>query len=121
LHIEKLSQGSPLTVVAVLTIAGGAVGAMWGIVQTLEKIINAPLNRRKLKAEVEKLERDNLPASDSLVGDDLENPETVRSVLRIREAESYYDSVAGRLRRSSVKVKEVEIEVIVPRRRRNSE
>jgi len=121
LHVEKLSQGSPMMVVAVLTITGGAVGAVWGIVLVLEKIINAPLNRRKLKAEVEKLERENQDASSRHIGENLENPEEVRRVLRIREAESYYENVGGRLQRSSVKVKEVEIEVIEPRKLRNSQ
>ena len=110
-----------LMVVAVLTITGGAVGAVWGIVLVLEKIINAPLNRRKLKAEVEKLERENQDASSRHIGENLENPEEVRRVLRIREAESYYENVGGRLQRSSVKVKEVEIEVIEPRKLRNSQ
>ncbi|HEV2379018.1 MAG TPA: hypothetical protein VG206_04400 [Terriglobia bacterium] len=121
LHVEELVAKSPLVLVTDLTIAAGAIGALWGVVQIAEKIVNAPLNRRKLKAEVEKLERENQFApgiSSASDGDDsVESPEGVRTILRSREAEHYYDNVAGRLQRSSVRIKEFEIEV-VPRRRK---
>ncbi|MBS1842613.1 MAG: hypothetical protein JSS69_03040 [Acidobacteria bacterium] len=121
LRIQSLRQESPLALVAVLTAVPVAIGAVWGVVQIVEKIANAPLNRRKLKAEVEKLERENREtarSSQALIPD---NDEQVRSVLRVREAEQLFDSVAGRLERSSVHIKELEIEIVQPRRIRKSE
>src|SRR5215469_5387279 len=59
LHVEALSERSPLVLVTDLSIVAGAIGALWGVVQIVEKVANASLNRRKLKAEVEKLEREN--------------------------------------------------------------
>ena len=120
---------------------------------------NAPLNRRKLKAEVEKLERENQEAAttsdNELAGwvkpkraihfeeDEnvpegqkparnneqeripldrvIETTEEFRKVLRIRESETYYDQVANRLERSSIRIRELEIEVIVPNRKRESQ
>jgi len=118
LHVEALSEKSPLVLVTDLSIVGGAIGAFWGVVQVVEKVVNAPLNRRKLKAEVEKLERENQVAPGASSGGDdnvLESPEGIRTILRRREAEYYYDKVAGRLERSTVKITELETEVI-PRR-----
>ena len=158
LRVQSISLGSPLVIVAVLAAVPAAVGAVWGLVQIADKLTNAPLNRRKLKAEVEKLERENLLASttsdNELAGwvkpkraihfeeDEnvpegqkparnneqeripldrvIETTEDFRRVLRIRESETYYDQVANQLERSSIRIRELEIEVIVPKRKRES-
>jgi hypothetical protein len=158
LRIQSISLGSPLLILAVLGAVPTAVGAVWGLVQIADKLTNAPLNRRKLKAEIEKLERENLLASttphNELAGwlntkraIHLEEDENVpegqksdrndvqeeiplssvirttegfRRVLRIRESETYYDQVANRLERSSIRIRELEIEVIIPKTKRDS-
>jgi hypothetical protein len=119
LYLQSIVQGSPLDVVVVVTAVGGAVGAVWGIVQVVEKISNARLNRRKLQAEVEKLERDNREASASIY--EIPEDNQVRRALRIKEAEHFYDNVSGRLERSSVRVKELEIEVVEPNGKKESQ
>jgi hypothetical protein len=114
LHVQALTLESPLLLITALTAVGGAIGSIWGIVQIVEKILNMPLNRRKLRAEVEKLERE----SRDPVGrgerprQGIQGPEDVKRVLRIREAEAYYESVGRRLERSTVRLKELEIEVV---------
>jgi hypothetical protein len=159
LHVQSLSLGSPLVIVAVLAAVPGAVGALWGLVQIADKLTNAPLVRRKLKAEVEKLERENLQASATpynelpgwskprrairLEDQDEDTPERqkpklnnqgegiplnsviettedFRKVLRIRESEIYYDQVANRLERSSIRIRELEIEIVDPNQKRES-
>jgi len=158
LRVQSISLGSPLVIVSVLAAVPAAIGAVWGLVQIADKLTNAPLNRRKLRAEVEKLERENLLASPTahnglaawvkprreihVQGDEgipegqpperkdqqeksppqsvIEPTEDFRRVLRIRESETYYDQVANRLERSSVRIRELEIEVIVPKRERES-
>jgi hypothetical protein len=158
LRVQSISLGSPLVIVAVLAAVPAAVGAVWGLVQIADKLTTAPLNRRKLKAEVEKLERENLLASttphnelaewvkpkraihfeeDENVPEGqkpdrdkeqegvpldrvIETTEDFRRVLRIRESETYYDQVSNRLERSSIRIRELEIEVIVPKRERES-
>lgn len=114
LHVQALRQESPLLLIAVLAAAPSAVGALWGLVQIVEKVANAPLNRRKLRAEVEKLERENREAKErgKPSGETIWDPEQMRQILRIREAESFYDNVAGRLERSSVRISELDIEVV---------
>jgi hypothetical protein len=121
LHVQTLRHESPLILVAVLAAVSVAVGSLWGIVQIVEKITNAPLTRRKLKAEVEKLERENRGEAQSPLDVDFESLEQLRTVLRVREAEHYYDNAAGRLQRSSVRIKELEVEIVRPNRRRDSE
>jgi hypothetical protein len=121
LYLQSLSLGSPIVIVGVVTAMVTGIGGVWGIVQIVEKITNAPLNRRKLKAEVEKLERENQEAA--ALSPDLmpEGEEGFRKAIRIREAEHFYDNVAGRLERSSVRIKELEIEVVQPNRKRESQ
>jgi hypothetical protein len=121
LRVQSLRQESPLALVVVLAAVPVAIGAVWGVVQIVDKIGNASLNRRKLRAEVEKLERENRDAVES--GHRLipTTEEQVRSVLRIREAEQYFDNVAGRLERSSVRVKELEIDIVQQKHTRKSE
>ena len=145
--------------IAAIAAVPSAVGAVWGIVQIADKLTNAPLNRRKLKAEVEKLERENLLASRMPDNDParwlhakrairlpeseeipkkqnterknpkektppnsvIETTEDFRRVLRIRKSDAYYDQVANRLERSSIRITELEIEVVVPTRKREAE
>ena len=121
LLVAELRQESPILLVTAVAGVSTVIGAVWAIVQVVEKILNAPLERRKLRAEVERLERENRPEAPSSVGVDFERPEQLRTVLRVREAETYYDNVGGRLERSSVRIKEFEIEVITPDRRRRRE
>lgn len=111
LYVESLSHGSPIAIVAVVTAVAAGIGSILGIIQIVEKVANARLNRRKLMAEVERLESGNREATQS---PDLQpqGEEDFRKVLRIREAEHFYDNVAGRLERSSVRIRELEIEVV---------
>jgi hypothetical protein len=159
LRVQSISLGSPLVIVSVLAAVPAAIGAAWGLVQIADKLTNAPLNRRKLKAEVEKIERENLLASPTPhnepagwvlkpkrairfeedenvpegqkpernneqegipVDSVIETTEDFRRVLRIRESEIYYDQVANRLERSSMRIRELEIEVVVPKPKRES-
>lgn len=53
-----------------------AVGAIWGLVKTIEKVVNFRLNRKKLQGEVKKLELEN--ARSSHVAKD-ESPEDLNS------------------------------------------
>jgi len=121
LHVQSLRQESPLALVAVLAAVPVAIGAVWGVVQIVDKIGNASLNRRKLRAEVEKLERENRDSINSAHGLIPNTDEQVRSVLRIREAEQYFDNVAGRLERSSVRIKELEIDIVQQKSTKKSE
>lgn len=120
LHVQSLRQESPLLLAAAVTVAGGAIAGIWALVQIVEKIANAPLNRRKLMAEVEKLERENREAVAPSRGAIPETDEQLRTVLRIRQAERYYDNVAGRLKSSPIQMKGLEIEIVQPNRKKES-
>jgi len=52
------------------------------------------------------------PSRDTQVADLIEHPELVEHLLERREALRIYRNVAGRLRRSTILVTEVEVEVI---------
>ena len=55
LHLIKLRHESPLLLVAAITAAPAAVGALWGLLQIIDKIANWPLNRQILKLQRDKL------------------------------------------------------------------
>jgi hypothetical protein len=54
-RIEKLS---PLTIELLIASVAVTSGAIWTLAQLIEKVANWRLNRRKLRLEIQKLERD---------------------------------------------------------------
>jgi hypothetical protein len=50
----RIVKESPLE----LTLIIASIGALWVLLQIIEKVVNWPLNRKKLKLEVEKLEHE---------------------------------------------------------------
>jgi hypothetical protein len=115
LHVESLKLSSPFEVSTVVAVVGGAIGAVGGLVVIVQTTLNASLNRRKLAAEVKKLERENEAQA---IPNDVrffEDVETVRRVLRVRESESFVNSVEQRLTASPMRVKELEVEVVSSR------
>jgi hypothetical protein len=112
LHVDSLHLGSPVDAAFVLMLIGGiggATGAIWGLAQTVEKIYNMPLNRRKLKAEVEKLESENAKSRQS--------QRELLGQLNSREATRLYDAVTKRLKSSPIQLSSLDIEIIPPRHR----
>lgn len=127
LHVESLTLASPIDIHLVvnlnLGLAAGTVAGTATLISILayaDKIatlLNLPLERRKLRAEVEKLERENAEA-------DLKAPsedrmfETVTEKLSVRGAEHYADVAGRRLRESPVKLREVDIEIVTEKVKR---
>jgi hypothetical protein len=97
-------------VAVVGTVGGSAVAvatAFWLVVQAVEKIANFRVNRRKLKAELRKLEseerqKNEIPAS-------LKN---TKELLERREAIQAYDNVIERLRDSDIRIIDTSIRIV---------
>src|SRR5262249_42989924 len=51
IRIVSLQEHSPLIFLAAVAAAPAAVGAIWGLVQIVDKIMNWPLNRQILKLQ----------------------------------------------------------------------
>lgn len=115
LRIEKLSHSSPIELNTLLWGAPLAIGAIWGIVQIVERISNWKLNRRKLQEEIKKLEWENAARS-------AENSSKVPNeripiyteeeyVIRIQQRDEAHliDGVTRRLEASAVRIKEMDI------------
>jgi predicted nucleic acid-binding protein len=111
MFIRRLRLESPFDLSVIILAVPSAIGAIWGIVQICEKVSNWPLNRRKLRAEVEKLERENADmasAHDSVIrGADQFNRQ-----LHRRSGEHAYDIVLKRLSKSPIIVVNLEIKVL---------
>lgn len=54
----KIEKESPLTVEVIIGAIVGLSGALWALVQAIERISNWKFNREKLKLEVEKLKKE---------------------------------------------------------------
>ena len=115
LHIQSLQLGSPIAILAVLADIGAAVAALGGLVAIVQNVYNAPLNRRKLAAEVEKLERENRPASREELVKAFEDLEGLRRRLAARESEQLIQGIERRLETSAVRIKDIDIEVVTSR------
>jgi hypothetical protein len=132
LHVESLKLGSPIALTTLVLAVPAAATALWVTLQSANLISNWSLNRRKLKAEVEKIEFENAerrglphpdeqsnvlnadlyPPRDTPVAELLENPELVERLLERREASRIHHRVVERLRRSTIRMSDVEVEVI---------
>jgi hypothetical protein len=126
LHIESLKLTSPIDIHIVInlnmalatgTVAGAAtLISILAYADKIADLMNLPLVRRKLKAEVEKLERENAEAA--LRGEDADRAlETTKETVRVRGAEYYADVAGRRLRQSPVKLETVDVEIVTERTR----
>jgi hypothetical protein len=112
LHIQSLRLGSPIDVVTVVAVIGGAIGAFAGLVAIIQNLHNAPLNRRKLAAEVEKLERENRVASREEILRAFEDLEGLGRRLGARESEHLVQGITRRLASSPVRIEKIDVEVV---------
>jgi hypothetical protein len=109
LRIQRLSQESPLTVVAVVAAVPSAAVTILALVQVLEKIANFSLKRDILKLTRDKLRSELAKAPAPHVDLSGANFERFVEQVHIREAEYIYDKVADHLRENPVQIREIEI------------
>lgn len=128
IYIESLKHSSPLELIAQIALPTGlALAAAWTFVQLIDKVYNLPLNRKKLildtrnsELDVEKkqLEIAALRKDALLTDEDFE-----KYVLSKDQSEQMFDqrkavdpirTAVKRLRKSSIKIEELELEVIDP-------
>jgi hypothetical protein len=109
LIVRQLRQESPLLLIAEIAAAGGTgFGAVWAVIQTIEKISNWRLNREKLKEEVAKLRREN--AAGKQPATVIEEEQAIMRFSR-REAQPVLDQLGNRIADSSVRVQELKVTV----------
>lgn len=112
LSVTKLSQSSPLYLQTLLWGAPLAVGALWGIVQIVEKVSNWRLNRDKLEEELKKLQRENLAAETAAKTAPIYSEEEYIIQMKERETWPLIDEIGRRLEISPVKIKELKIRFV---------
>jgi hypothetical protein len=111
MFVRSLRLESPFDLSLIILAVPSAIHSIWGIVQICEKVSNWRLNRRKLRAEVEKLERENdaaAPTQHSVIWDS----DRFNAELHHRNGERAFDTVVKRLSKSPVIVVNIEIKVI---------
>jgi hypothetical protein len=106
LRVVQLRHESPLLLVVIVAAVPSAVAAIWGMVQTTEKITNWKINREILQLQRDKLRRELSDEHAEVI------PEHSRFELQSREAEYFLGRTAERLQRSSIRVKEFDVKLI---------
>lgn len=107
LRVVKLNETSPLELVTSVAMIGAvALPSILILVKIVEKAYNLPLNHRKLKAEVEKAERENR------IGRRLEYEELDQRAVQTMadpRAAKYLENTTRRLSHSTVIVSEITV------------
>jgi len=111
LSVKSLKHQSPIDIVLTVSTTAAAIGGIWGLVQVVEKIVNMPLSRRKLKAEVEKLELENAEKAELRRQLAFEEPEKLELEMKNRNADTYFNNTAKRLEKSKIRIREIEVEI----------
>lgn len=98
IRIEKLS---PLTVELLIATVAVTSGALWTLAQIIEKVANWKLNRRKLRLEIQKLEKEKRERQE--LSDNLSRNVEERGVAWI------LGSLIGRLEKNPLNLVDIEI------------
>lgn len=106
LRIQRLTQESPLQLVAVVAAIPAAATAIWVVVQTWEKIANFQLNRDILKLNREKLRRELARPADAMAE---VNYEQFVERVRMREAEYMYDRIEHHVAQNPIRIREIDV------------
>ena len=100
----------PLTAVVLI---GGAIAAVWGLVQISERIADWPVNREKNRLELEKLRRELNPGDQA---------EQLPEILKERGALEYYERSIQRVAENEIKITDIRfrVEPSFPSRRQHA-
>jgi len=101
LHVVELRHQSPIAFIVIVAAVPSAVAAVWGILQTVEKIVDWPIDREMKRLELQKLRADLEAANQS---PELQSEESFRAHLQDRNAAQFVDRTAERLRISPSKL-----------------
>jgi hypothetical protein len=109
LYVERLRSESPIELITILGAVGASFGAIWVLVQAVEKISNFRLNRAKLRLEVEKLQRESERETQPMR---VVHEEHIELLLHRRQAYPKIDNLTKRLADSPVEVRELDVRLI---------
>jgi hypothetical protein len=110
LLVDRLQHESPILLIAAVAAVPAAVAAVWGIVQTVEKISNWTVNRDILRLQRDKLREE--VAKLQVAPQQLPDEQSFRLQLEKREAIYFFDRTEQRLRESSIQITEIEVRVL---------
>jgi len=101
----KILKESPLTIELILSIIVGTSGAFWALIQAIEKISNWILNKKKLRLEIEKLEKEKRI---KFYEEEKARIEFEQKLLE-RDAWSIFNSLIRRIEANTLKLEDIEI------------
>jgi len=105
LRVVQLRHESPILLVTAIQATGAALAAIWGMLQIAEKIVDWPLDREKKRLELEKLRAEAEKAR-------LPDAEILQAQLSDRHATSVIDGTINRLKRSAIRITDIEVDFV---------
>ncbi len=105
LRALKIVKESPLTIELGLSILAISSGAIWILIQAVEKIANFKLNREKLKAEIEKLHLE----TKILRYNEQEARIEMERRLYERKASEVLDTLLKRMQANPIKLRDIDL------------
>ncbi len=105
LRVAKIAKQSPL----VLEVVIPTLGAIWVLLQIIEKVHNWPLTRRKLELEVDKLTREREQYREQIKD---QYAEQLSVLMHERDASAISESLAKRLSENPAKLARLEVKKI---------
>jgi len=103
LQVVSVEHNSPLLFLALIPLAFAGAGGVWAVTQTVDKIANFRLNRRKLKADVVKSEADARKANAEADAAEFDLQ------VRRRNAEATAEQLGRQVRDSPMQIVEGEV------------
>jgi hypothetical protein len=115
LNTLKVQHESPLLLVAAVAALPATIGAIWGLVQIVEKVANFSLNRENLKLQVEKLRKEVATQNEKIKP----LPE-VHEILAQRDGDFLFQQTIKRLSGNTLQITHFDITVVpkLPAQRR---
>lgn len=116
MQVATVELGSPLDIGAVVTYGSVAIGAVWLLIQSFEKIYNLPADHRlKLAqarlAEAQAKTAERAPEENLPEGADASRPAVSPRAGTRRRSFDPTETVENRLRRARIRVVDVDVEV----------
>jgi hypothetical protein len=110
LRINRIYLNSPLEIAAIVAAIPAAITALWGLVQIYDKLANL----KKLKLEIQKLQRELAGATH--YPEKIDSEDSNRFTEKFKEATPYekaiYRREAVRIREAIIRIREIDIDII---------
>lgn len=110
LRVNRIYLNSPLEIAAIIAAIPTAITALWGLIQIYDKLANL----KKLKLEIQKLQRELAGATH--YSEKIDSEDSNRFIEKFKTVTPYEKAIymrqATRIREAKIRIREIDIEII---------